>query len=251
MIDFEGKKVLITGGSRGIGASCVRLFSKLNAFVVFTYRSNAEAADNLINSLHKDDKLVPAHVNFKKPDEAEKRINGLVNKYNGFDILINNVGIWNYGESDRMTVEEWDLMMTVNMTSMFICSKAVIPGMKLKRYGKIINVASTAGQRGEAFHSHYAASKGGMIAYTKSLATELGLFNINVNCVAPGWVLTDMNKEVFSDKEYEENERLNIPIKRIAEPEDIAGPIVFLASNLARHITGEVLNVNGGSVLCG
>jgi 3-oxoacyl-[acyl-carrier protein] reductase len=251
MIDFEGKKVLITGGSRGIGASCVRLFSSLNAFVVFTYRSNAEAADTLISSLHKDDKIVPAHVNFKKPDEAEKRINGLINKYNGFDILINNVGIWNYGESDRMTVEEWDLMMTVNMTSMFICSKAVIPGMKLKRYGKIINVASTAGQRGEAFHSHYAASKGGMIAYTKSLAAELGLFNINVNCVAPGWVLTDMNNEVFSDKEYEENERLSIPLKRIAEPEDIAGPIVFLASNLARHITGEVLNVNGGSVLCG
>ncbi|MDP4115534.1 MAG: SDR family oxidoreductase, partial [Bacteroidota bacterium] len=225
MIDFEGKKVLITGGSRGIGASCVKLFSSLNAFVVFTYRRNAEAADSLIKSLHKVDKIVPAHINFKKPDEAEKRINGLVTKYNGFDILINNAGIWTYGEADAISVEDWDMMMTVNMTSMFLCSKAVIPNMKLKRYGKIINIASTAGQRGEAFHSHYAASKGGMISYTKSLAAELGIFNINVNCVAPGWVLTDMNVEVFADKEYQETERLNIPLKRIAEPEDIAGPV--------------------------
>lgn len=251
MINFEGKKVLITGGSRGIGASCVKLFSSLNAFVVFTYRRNAEDADNLINSLHKVDKIIPAHINFKKPDEAEKRINGLVNKYNGFDILINNAGIWEYGEADQISLEDWNLTITVNMTSMFICSKAVIPGMKLKRYGKIINISSTAGQRGEAFHSHYAASKGGIISYTKSLAAELGIFNINVNCIAPGWVMTDMNNDVFADKDYEESQLNNIPLKRIAEPEDIANPAVFLASNLSRHITGEVLNVNGGSVLCG
>ena len=123
--------------------------------------------------------------------------------------------------------------------------------MKEQKSGKIINVSSTAGQRGEALHSHYAASKGAIIALTKSLAPELAPFNINVNCVAPGWVETDMCTEVFADAAYKEEVRRSIPIGRIPPPEDVAGPILFLASDLARHITGEILNVNGGSVLCG
>jgi 3-oxoacyl-[acyl-carrier protein] reductase len=123
--------------------------------------------------------------------------------------------------------------------------------MKLKRYGKIINISSTAGQRGESNYSHYAASKGGMISFTKSLAAELGQYNINVNCVAPGWVLTDMSKSVLTNKKSLEEELKKIPLRRIATADDIAGPVLFLASDISRHVNGEILNVNGGSVLVG
>jgi 3-oxoacyl-[acyl-carrier protein] reductase len=123
--------------------------------------------------------------------------------------------------------------------------------MKKNNFGRMILITSTAGQRGEAFHSHYAASKGGMISFTKSLAVELAPFNITVNSVAPGWVDTEMNDGVFADKEYKESVKKGIPVGRIATAEDIAGPTLFLASDLARHINGEILNVNGGSVLCG
>jgi 3-oxoacyl-[acyl-carrier protein] reductase len=122
--------------------------------------------------------------------------------------------------------------------------------MKRRKSGGIINVSSTAGVRGEARHSHYAATKGALISFTKSLASELAPFGIRANCVAPGWVDTDMCEEVFRDTEYRKKVEASIPLHRIPPPEDIAGPILFLASELARHITGEVLNVNGGSVLC-
>ncbi|MCX6137447.1 MAG: SDR family oxidoreductase [Ignavibacteriales bacterium] len=123
--------------------------------------------------------------------------------------------------------------------------------MKRQKDGKIINISSTAGQRGEAFHSHYAASKGAIISLTKSLCSELGPFNINVNSVAPGWVDTDMSAEVLRNRKTAKEVRKGTPIGRIATAEDIAGPVVFLASDLARHISGEILNVNGGSVLIG
>jgi len=126
-----------------------------------------------------------------------------------------------------------------------------LPIMKKNNFGRIINISSTAGQRGEANYSHYAASKGGMISFTKSVAAEFGKYNINTNSVAPGWVMTDMTDDVFSDKEYMEKVRKEIPVQRIATAEDIAGPVLFLASEMARHINGEILNVNGGSVLCG
>jgi 3-oxoacyl-[acyl-carrier protein] reductase len=123
--------------------------------------------------------------------------------------------------------------------------------MKENRFGRIINIASTAGQRGEAFHSHYAASKGGMISLTKSLAAELGEYNITVNCVAPGWVITDMTTDSLTEPDIYTKVLSDIPLNKIAQPEEIAGPVLFLASHLASHITGEILNVNGGSVLCG
>ena len=150
-----------------------------------------------------------------------------------------------------MSLRDWNKTMQANLTSMFLMTKHVIPLMKKNKFGRIINISSTAGQRGEAFHSHYAASKGAMISYTKSLAVELGKYNITVNSVAPGWVDTEMCKEVFSDKNYKEKVRLDIPVQRIASADDIAGPVLFLASELARHVNGEILNVNGGSVLCG
>jgi len=251
MINLSSKSVLITGGSRGIGVACVKLFAKVDAIVHFTYKSNVDAANKLAQQFNKKKKVFFYKMDFSNEVSLEQRIIELVTKIKKIDILVNNAGIWEYGEADKMTLREWNKTMQANLTSMFLMTKHVIPMMKKNKFGRIINISSTAGQRGEAFHSHYAASKGAMISYTKSLAVELGGHNITVNSVAPGWVDTEMCKEVFSDKKYKEKVRLDIPVERIATSGDIAGPVLFLASDLARHINGEILNVNGGSVLCG
>lgn len=250
MINLSGKSVLITGGSRGIGAACVKLFVKSGAAVHFTYKSNVDSANKLAIQLGKK-KVYFYKMDFSNEVNLERRIIELVEKIKKIDILVNNAGIWEYGAADKISLRDWNKTMQANLTSMFLITKYVIPLMKKNNFGRIINISSTAGQRGEAFHSHYAASKGAMISYTKSLAVELGEYNITVNSVAPGWVDTDMCKDVFSDKKYKEKVRLDIPVERIATAEDIAGPTLFLASDLARHINGEILNVNGGSVLCG
>ena len=251
MINLSSKSVLITGGSRGIGAACVRLFADAGASVHFTYKSNIEAANKLVQQIGKKKKIFFYKMDFSNEVNLERRVIELVNKIKKIDVLVNNAGIWEYGEADKMSLKEWNKTIHANLTSMFLITKAVIPLMKKNKFGRIINISSTAGQRGEAFHSHYAASKGAMISYTKSLAAEIAKFNITVNSVAPGWVDTEMCKNVFSDKKYKEKVRLDIPVQRIASAEDIAGPVLFLASELARHINGEILNVNGGSVLCG
>lgn len=251
MLDFINKNILITGGSRGIGAACVKLFYQANANIGFTYQKRKDAANNIIEECKGKGKIIAKQVDISNENEINDSVNYFIKEFGTIDVLVNNAGIWEYGPADSMSLENWERTIRINLTSMFIFTKAVLPQMVKRNYGKIINVSSTAGQRGEAFHSHYAASKGGMISYTKSLAAEFGKYNINTNCVAPGWVDTDMCTEVFSDVEYKEKVRKDIPIGRIATAEDIAGPILFLASDLARHINGEILNVNGGSILCG
>ena len=251
MINLSSKSVLITGGSRGIGAACVKLFAEAGATVHFTYKSNVDAASKLALQFGKKKKVFFYKLDFSNEANLELRIIELVSKIKKIDVLINNAGIWEYGEADKMSLREWNRTMQANLTSMFLMTKTIIPLMKKNKFGRIINISSTAGQRGEPFHSHYAASKGAMISYTKSLAAELGKYNITVNSIAPGWVDTEMCKGVFSNKKYKEKVRLEIPVQRIASAEDIAGPVSFLASDLAGHINGEILNVNGGSVLCG
>jgi len=251
MIDLKNKVVLITGGSRSIGAACVKLFSEANADVAFTYQNRKDAADRLIDNIDSGHKI-KAYQNDLESEESILQIIELVIKdFGKIDILVNNAGIWNDGKVDEMSLEHWDKLLRINLTGTFLFSKAVVPYMKKNNFGRIINISSTAGQRGEAGHSHYAASKGGVISFTKSLAAEFPGCDITTNSVAPGWVDTDMCEEIFSDKEFKEKIRNNIPVKRIATAEDIAGPVLFLASDLARHINGEILNVNGGSVLCG
>jgi len=250
MISLKNKIVLITGGSRGIGAACVKLFHQAGATVVFSFKQNEEAAQSL-QALFSERRPEAVKIDFHSPEDVVSKTQMILKQYGRIDILVNNAGIWKFGQADQMSIEDWNETIAVNLTSAFLVSKEVIPLMKENHFGRIINVSSTAGQRGEAFYSHYAASKGGIISFTKSLAAELGEFNITVNCVAPGWVDTDMVADVFESEEYLEEVNKNIPLKRIASPEDIAGPILFLASDLARHINGEILNVNGGSVLCG
>lgn len=255
MINLSEKKVLITGGSRGIGKACVELFIKAGADVFFTYERNAKAAKNLLKNVnrYKPEKQVikDYQMNLSEEGDIVRVIREIVKEFKRIDVLVNNAGIWKYGEADTMTKENWEETIRINLTGTFLVTREVSRVMKKKKYGRIINITSTAGQRGEALHSHYAASKGGVISYTKSLSTELANFNITTNSVAPGWVDTEMCDEVFEDSNYKESVRKGIPVGRIATPEDIAGPVLFLASDLARHINGEILNVNGGSVLCG
>ena len=249
MIDLSNKVAIITGGSRGIGEACVKLFSQVNSAVAFTYKSAGEQAQKLEKQY--GNKVKGYRVDMESENEISEMVDQAAKDFGRIDVLVHNAGIWNDGPLDTMTLDHWDEMIRVNLTSTFLLCKAVAPYMKKNNFGRIVLISSTAGQRGEAFHSHYAASKGGVISFTKSLAVELAPFNITVNSVAPGWVDTEMCSEVFSDEDYKESVRMGIPVGRIATAEDIAGPILFLASDLARHINGEILNVNGGSVLCG
>lgn len=250
MISLQNKTVFITGGSRGIGAACVKLFHQAGATVAFSYNENKSAANALINSFSTDLPL-SVKIDFSSEKDIIEKVNLILDRFGRIDILVNNAGIWKYGEADKMTLADWNETIQINLTSTFLVTREIIPSMKKHRFGRIINISSTAGQRGEPFYSHYAASKGGIISYTKSLAAELGEFNITTNCIAPGWVNTDMVSGVFIDEDYKKEVENIIPVQRIAEPEDIAGPVLFLASDLARHINGEILNVNGGSILCG
>ena len=251
MFNLNSKKVLITGGSRGIGAACVKYFCMAGASVAFTYNSNPGLAARIEKRFSKISKCKAYKVDINNEGEIKKTVQMVIKDFGRIDVLVNNAGIWKEAKISKMKLSEWDETIKTNLTSTFLFTQQVSNFMKIKRYGKIINVSSTAGQRGEAHYSHYAASKGGMISFTKSLASELGPFNINVNSVAPGWVLTDMSKSVLTNKRSLDEELKKIPVGRIATADDIAGPIMFLASDLSRHINGEVLNVNGGSVLVG
>ena len=251
MIHLEGRKALITGGSRGIGRATAVLFAKAGCDVAMNYINHKEAAEKVreeIDKIGRECLVFKADISQK--DDINLMIKGVMQEWGRIDILVNNAGIWTYGEMGKMSEKTWVETMKINVDGVFYTCNAVVPHMKEKKRGWIISVSSTAAVRGEAFHSHYAASKGALVSFTKSLAVELGPYNIRVNCVAPGWVDTDMCSEVFSDPDFRAKVQESIPLRRIPPPEDIAGPILFLASDLAQHITGEVLNVNGGSVLC-
>jgi 3-oxoacyl-[acyl-carrier protein] reductase len=183
------------------------------------------------------------------PFTVEVMVRRVVEELGGLDFLVNNAGIWTAGAIDTMTDADWARMIGVNLTGIFNTCRVAVPAMKQRGGGSIVNIASTSGQRGEAGYSHYSASKGGMIAMTKSLALELAPFGIRVNAVSPGWIRTDMTAEDLSPDRIEESLKEPIPLGHPGEPEDVAGPVVFLCSSLARHITGAVLNVNGGAVL--
>jgi len=251
MISLKNKNVLITGGSRGIGKACVKMFLDAGANVAFTFRSAQQEADRILTEFDGTNLLKHYHVDLSDKDQINGAVVSILNDFKTIDVLVNNAGIWKEAAIDKMTLDEWNEMMNVNLTSIYLLSHLIVPVMKKNNFGRIINIASTAGQRGEADHSHYAASKGALISLTKSLASELGKNNITVNCVAPGWVITDMTTDSLADANIQKKVVQDIPLKKIALPEEIAGPVLFLASDLASHITGEILNVNGGSVLCG
>jgi 3-oxoacyl-[acyl-carrier protein] reductase len=252
MISLQGRTTLITGGSRGIGRAAAILFAEAGSDVAFNYACREKEALEVKAEVEKRGRRCLAFkADLAHAAEVRGMAEEIVRAWGKIDVLVNNAGVWTYLEMGVMDPEVLKETMEVNLASVFHIVDAVIPHMKKQGRGWIVNVGSTAGVRGEALHSHYAASKGALHAMTKSWAVEFAPWNIRVNCVAPGWVDTDMCTGVFSDPAFRESVRQSIPLKRIPPAEDIAGPILFLASELARHITGAIINVNGGSVLCG
>jgi 3-oxoacyl-[acyl-carrier protein] reductase len=254
MISLAGKAAVITGGSRGIGAAAVKLIPQAGADVVFNYHKNKESAAQVELEARKHGTRVESlQADLGTMAGAKKLIEFAEARLGRIDVLVANAGIWNADDApiEKLTEKQWDEMLRVNLKSVYSVIHFASARMIAQKSGKIIAISSTAGQRGEAFHAHYAASKGAVISMVKGLATELSRHNILVNCVAPGWVDTDMSKPVLSTKAGAKFAMAAIPLGRVARPEEIAGPILFMASELATFINGEVLNVNGGAVLCG
>jgi 3-oxoacyl-[acyl-carrier protein] reductase len=249
MISFEGQAALVTGGNRGIGRAVALLLARGGADVAITYRSRRPEAESVaaeIRALGRrafigSGDLADEATADRLVDEAHRSLGRL-------DLFVGNHGIWPPEEVPLrdLGVARWRETMAANLDSVFASTRAALRRMPS---GAVVLVASTAGQRGEAFHADYAATKGAMIALVKSLAVECAP-EVTVNAVAPGWVDTEMSAGALAG-DGRARIAATIPLRRIATAEDIAGPIVFLCSSLARHITGEILNVNGGSVLCG
>jgi 3-oxoacyl-[acyl-carrier protein] reductase len=256
-ISLEGKVALISGGSRGIGAATVRTFTEAGAKVVFSYRRAGrqalalakECGEALCHAIASD---------LNSPEAARSLVAETVRHFGRLDILVANHGVWPVEDVpiERMSDEQWRSTLTINLDAVFGLVKHAVAQMKSQARGQgaaghIVLISSTSGQRGEAFHCDYSASKGALISMVKGLSTELASAGIYVNSVAPGWVDTDMSAEALQDPKSGEEIRRTIPMGRVGTPEEIAGPVLFLCSEYASFITGEVFNVNGGAVLVG
>ncbi len=251
MIRFDNKVALVTGGSRGIGRATALLLAECGCDVVINYHRQRKLAELVAveaQNLGARSLAFRADVGVKK--QAEALVNFSVKKMGKLDILVNNAGIWERAPIHKMTEADLNRTMQLNLFGCFYTIMAAVGHMMKRKSGNIVNIASTAAQRGESFYSHYAASKGAIINLTKSLSAELAPYGIRVNSVAPGWVDTDMSSKEL--KSIRSRQILSqIPLGRPARPEEIAAGVVFLASDSASFVTGEIMNVNGGAVLCG
>jgi len=256
-LSLSGKVALITGGSRGIGAATVRLFAAAGAKVAFSYQKARTQAE----ALAKECGEANCHAvssNLNTPDSARVLVAEAVRHFGRIDILVANHGVWPVEDVaiEKMSDEQWRSTISINLDAVFGLVKHTVAQMKAQARkgaaaGHIVLISSTSGQRGEAFHCDYSASKGALISMVKGLSTELASSGIYVNSVAPGWVDTDMSKPALDDPSSGEEIRRTIPMGRVGKPEEIAGPILFLCTEYASFITGEVFNVNGGAVLVG
>ena len=256
MLCFTNQVVLITGASRGIGAAAAVKFAEAGAAgIVINYHRNLAAAEVVAEQVRRVGAVpLVAQADVANPDEAKRMFAQTLETFGRLDVLVANAGVWPAeGRSlAELSYAQWSETIRVNVDGVYYPCQSAAQLFTQQQAGNIVIVSSTAGQRGEAFHADYAASKGAVISLTKSLAGELGRFNVRVNCVAPGWVDTEMAAAALHADQSEFQRIIEaIPLQRVATAEDVANPILFLASDLARHITGEILNVNGGSVLCG
>lgn len=255
-LSLEGKVALVTGGSRGIGAAIVRMFVRAGARVFFNYAKAAAAAESLCRECGTS-VCAAQEYNLNCIEAAAQLVSSCVRKFGRLDILVANHGIWPPADApvDEMTDEQWHNTVAVNLDSVFGLVKHSVAAMKKtsrsEAPGHIVLISSTAGQRGEAFHCDYAATKGALISMVKGLSTELARDHIYVNCVAPGWVDTDMSRPAMQDSVISKRVLSTIPLGRIGTTDEIAGPVLFLCTPLAGFVTGEIFNVNGGAVLVG
>jgi 3-oxoacyl-[acyl-carrier protein] reductase len=242
---LENKVALITGGSRGIGKGIVEVFAQQGAHVAFTFNSSAEAANALAKELSKDGVQVRAYQSDAAQfDQAEALVSQVLEDFGSVDILINNAGITKDNLLMRITEEDFDRVIEVNLKSVFNMTKAIQRTMLKQRHGSIINMSSIVGVQGNAGQTNYAASKAGIIGFSKSVALELGSRNIRCNVIAPGFIETEMTQKL--DEATVQSWRDGIPLKRGGSPEDIANTCLYLASDLSSYVTGQVLHVDGG-----
>lgn len=249
---LRDRVAIVTGGSRGIGRATVQRLAEAGANVVVNYLNHShDAGDAVAEARELGVQAVAMQADVSQSAHAAALVEKALEQFGRLDLVVANAGIWEGAPVERMSEEVWDRVLDYNLRGTWTVCRAAIPAMK-RQGGSIVIVSSTAGQCGEAGYSNYAASKGGQISFAKSLAIELAPA-IRVNCVAPGWVDTELNDPVFGpgNNGYKHEVEQAIPLQRIASADDVANAIVFLGSDWARHITGEVLNVNGGAVLCG
>ncbi|HXR38129.1 MAG TPA: SDR family oxidoreductase [Terracidiphilus sp.] len=257
---LDNKVALITGGSRGIGAETVRLFAAAGARVAFSYEKARDLAEILAAECGGSSRCVPIQQQLSRPEDGRALVAAAVRAFGRLDMLVANHGIWEAADAPiaSMKDSQWRRTMGVNLDSVFGLVQATVAQMDrqlrpdpTEAAGHIVLISSTAGQRGEANHADYAVTKGALISLTKSLSSELAPKGIRVNCVAPGWVATDMSAAALADAELGPRIAAGIPVGRVAHAREIAGPVLFLCTPLAGFISGEVLNVNGGAVLVG
>ena len=246
---FAGRTAIITGSSRGVGRATALRLAEAGADVVINYLSNdGDAAETVEECKNRGVGAISVRADVSEFVGAQEIAKQTIERFGRIDMLVCNAGVWEGSPIEDMSEEMWNKIINTNLKSAWTMTKACVPVMKKQPAGSIVLVSSTSGQRGEANYSNYSASKGGQIAFTKALATELAP-KIRVNAVAPGWIETAMVRDVFLDPEYKESVLKSIPLHRMATTDDVALSICFLLSEWSRHITGEILNINGGSVL--
>lgn len=241
---LEGKVALITGGTRGIGKGIVETFATQGAKVAFTYAGSAERAKEIENTLSSITKVRAYQSDASDFEASQKLVDQVIGEFGQIDILVNNAGITRDNLMLRMSKEDWDTIIKVNLDSVFNLTKAVIKPMMKAKAGSIINITSVVGIKGNAGQANYAASKAGVIGFTKSIALELGSRNIRCNAVAPGFIETEMTAVL--DEKIVQGWRDTIPLKRGGQPVDVANACVFLGSDMSAYISGQTLNVDGG-----
>jgi 3-oxoacyl-[acyl-carrier protein] reductase len=248
---FSGKTAIVTGASRGVGRATALRLAEAGANVVVNYLSREDAAGEVVAECEAfGTGAFAVQGDVSEWQAAQNIAKVTVERFGKIDLLVLNAGIWEGAPIEEMSEEVWNKVLNTNLKAAWAMTKACVPSMKKQTSGAIVLVSSTAGQRGEANYSNYAASKGGQISFTKALASEL-CPKIRVNCIAPGWIETAMVRPVFEDEAYKASVINAIPLQRMATTDDVALSICFLLSDWSRHITGEILNINGGAVLCG
>ncbi len=243
--DFRGSTVLVTGGTRGIGRALVEAFADAGANVAFTFRSSTDAAAALVDQLEAEGvEALSLQGDVADLDAAQAHVDAVLDRWDTLDVLVNNAGITRDGLLLRMGEDDWDDVLETNLKGVFNFCKAAYMPMMRQQSAAIINISSVVGTTGNAGQTNYAASKAGIVGFSKSLAKELGGRNVTVNVVAPGYVQTAMTDEL--DDETREGILDAVPLDRLADPDEIADSVLFLASPAASYITGHVLHVNGG-----
>ena len=243
-VDLTDKTVLVTGGTRGIGRAIVEAFAEAGARVAFTYRSSTDEAEALVDALDEQGTdALSLQGDVADFEVAQSHVDAVLDQWDTLDVLVNNAGITRDGLMLRLKEEDWDAVVDTNLKGVFNFSKAAYRPM-MRSGGAIINISSVVGTTGNAGQTNYAASKAGIVGFSKSLAKELGSRDVNVNVVAPGYVQTDMTDEL--DEDTRETILDAVPLDRLASPSEIADAVLFLASPAANYVTGHVLHVNGG-----